>query len=113
VSGRPIHTDPLRHALASKVRRAILRHLYRQGPGRKMSVRELSDELQRPRSNVYYHVNTLAEAGAIRLAEGSGSDDESTEAFYYFNVTADWALALLRDGADPLDGASDVEDGTP
>jgi DNA-binding transcriptional ArsR family regulator len=89
-------TDTLVHALDNKLRVEILRYLAKQGPGKKMCARELSEDLGRRLDVVAYHVQVLDECGAIRLAVDP-EPAESIQWFYVFNITAPWTLAVLRD----------------
>jgi predicted transcriptional regulator len=95
--------------LNDPVRVELLRCLYGQGPGRKMCVREWSEDLGRPRKLVSYHVLVLEKAGAIRPADDSEPDERSIERFYVFHITEPSMLERLRKGTDAAYGGSHEE----
>ena len=108
-----IRTHPLRTALDNDVRVDILKYLAKQGPGKKMSARELAEDLNQEFSVISYHVQVLYECGAIRLVDAEPARG-TLRHFYVFDIHEPWALALLG-LAEPgaTRGRSDEADGTP
>lgn len=86
-------------ALRHPLRRRILRAM---ADGAATSPRELAATLQRPLSNVSYHVRVLAERGAITLVATKPSNG-SVQHFYRSAVNAPWARQIL--GLGEKDGA--------
>ncbi|MDQ2631926.1 MAG: helix-turn-helix domain-containing protein [Actinomycetota bacterium] len=72
--------------------------------GRAISPRELSDTLQRPLSNVSYHVRVLAERGVVTLVKTEPVRG-SVQHYYRSTVDAPWARQVLGLGEDEGDGA--------
>ena len=90
-------------ALRHPLRRRILREM---ADGEATSPRELSDALQRPLSNVSYHVRILAERAVITLA-GTKPARGSVQHFYRSAVDAPWARQVLKMGEKDEGGAGE------
>lgn len=103
-----VRADPLAFALSNDVRVEILRYLAKQGPGKKMCARQLSEDLGRKLSIVSYHVQVLDESGAIRLAGDPEPAGDSIQRFYAFNVSEPWALAELGSPDGEIGPAEDA-----
>lgn len=85
-------------ALNNPLRRQILR---RMRDVEMISPRELSVELDRPVSNIAYHVRVLADCGAITLA-GVKPVRGAIQHFYRSSVKQPWAQQIIA--LEPWDG---------
>ena len=85
-------------ALNNPLRRQILR---RMRDVETISPRELSVELDRPVSNVAYHVRVLADCGAVTLA-GVKPVRGAIQHFYRSSVKQPWAQQIIA--LEPWDG---------
>ena len=85
-------------ALGNPLRRQILR---RMRDVEMISPRELSEQLDRPVSNVAYHVRVLADCGAITLA-GVKPVRGAIKHFYRSSVKQPWAQQIIA--LEPWDG---------
>ena len=80
-------------AMNHPMRIVILKELRERGSP--SSPTELADALGEPVSNVCYHVGVLDECEAVIMV-GTKPKRGSTEHFYEFNVTEEWALIALE-----------------
>jgi len=69
--------------------------------GEARSPRELASLLERPLSNVSYHVRVLADHGVVRLV-GTKPARGSVQHFYRAAVEATWARQVLGLGEDDI-----------
>jgi DNA-binding transcriptional ArsR family regulator len=90
--GRGRHRDLLA-ALRHPLRRCILRLM---SDGREISPSQLARELDRPVTNVAYHVGVLAECGAVEEA-GRRKVRGTTQHFYSRSLEAGWAADMLEE----------------
>jgi len=90
-------------ALRHPLRRDILRHMAGEEA---TSPREIASALDRPLSNVSYHVRVLAARAAIALVRTQPVRG-SMQHFYRAEIEAPWARQLL--GLSEVDGKSEGE----
>ncbi len=96
-------------ALRHPLRRRILRLV---GEHEVISPLELADKLDKPLSNVSYHVRVLVECAAVTLVK-TAPRRGSVQHFYCSTVKAPWALEILeRDGAE-VESAGESPDSQP
>lgn len=93
-------------ALGHPLRRQILREMGERGAA---SPRELATLLERPLSNVSYHVRVLADCAAVNLVRTEPVRG-SVQHFYRLAVEAPWALQVI--GLDGGAGQGESSDGT-
>jgi len=96
-------------ALRHPLRRQILRAMVEQ---KKISPREISDELKEPLSNVSYHVRVLADCGAVALVATTPVRG-SMQHFYSPTIEEPWALTVLglsEDGESTPGGENEEPD---
>jgi len=84
-------------ALRHPLRRRILREMTGE---KAVSPRQLSTGLNKPLSNISYHVRVLAECGAVTLVRTEPVRG-SMQHFYRSVVEAPWAREILGIDADP------------
>lgn len=94
--------NALLSALRHPLRRRILRLMEAEEP---ISPRQISIRLERPLSNVSYHVRVLAECSAIALVFTEPVRG-SMQHFYRASVETPWARQILEldDGSDASQG---------
>jgi DNA-binding transcriptional ArsR family regulator len=93
--GRSPKTHELLIALRHPLRREILKQMV---GGKAISPRELATILERPLSNVSYHVRVLVECRVLTLVR-TRQVRGSTQHFYRSVVKDEWAQAVLSDAA--------------
>ncbi len=93
-------------ALRHPLRRDILRAMAGE---EEISPRQVSYSLDRPLSNISYHVRVLAECGAIHLVRTEPVRG-SMQHFYRAEVEAPWAREVL--GFDDGTGENSTDPGT-
>jgi DNA-binding transcriptional ArsR family regulator len=96
-------------ALRHPLRRQILRAM---ADGEAVSPRELAAAVEKPLSNVSYHVRVLASCSAVTLAETKPAHG-SVQHFYRFAVDAPWARQILGLGEFEGGPAGDNSGGAP
>jgi hypothetical protein len=94
--------DELMVALDHPLRRSILRLM---ADGEATSPTDLADALDRPVTNVAYHVRVLAKCEAVNMV-GTTRVRGATQHFYTTAIEAPWALRILG-----LDGWKDGDAG--
>jgi DNA-binding transcriptional ArsR family regulator len=96
-------------ALRHPLRREILRKMAAEEA---ISPREIATVLDRPLSNVSYHVRVLADCAAISLVNTKPVRG-SMQHFYRVTVEAPWALQVLAQAErDNTPGESSADSGT-
>jgi len=97
-------------ALRHPLRREILRKMTGEEA---ISPREIATVLDRPLSNVSYHVRVLADCAAISLVNTKPVRG-SMQHFYCVTVEAPWALQVLAktEAEEDTPGESSAEPGT-
>jgi DNA-binding transcriptional ArsR family regulator len=95
-------------ALRHPLRRRILREM---AGGGAVSPRELANQLEKPLSNVSYHVRVLADCAAVTLVETKPVRG-SMQHFYRLAVEAAWARQVLGLGETGSGGAGESSGGT-
>lgn len=94
------------------LRHPLRREILRQMAGEEVSPREIATALQRPLSNVSYHVRVLADRSAIALVR-TRPVRGSTQHFYRTAIEAPWARAILGLGeTEGTEGESSAQQGT-
>jgi len=93
-------------ALGHPLRRQILR---RMRDVEMISPRQLARELDRPVTNIAYHVRVLADCGAVTLA-GVKPVRGAIKHFYRSSIKEPWAQQIIA--LEPLDGkpAGEIEE---
>jgi DNA-binding transcriptional ArsR family regulator len=91
--------SPQTHELLIALRHPLRREILKQMVGDKaISPRELATILERPLSNVSYHVRVLVECNVLTLVR-TRQVRGSTQHFYRSAVKDKWAQAVLSDSA--------------
>jgi DNA-binding transcriptional ArsR family regulator len=93
-------------ALRHPLRRRILRLM---ADREAISPLELARLLDRPLSNVAYHVRVLADCGAVTLV-GTAPKRGSTQHFYCSAIEAPWALRILELDDPGIESAGESPD---
>ena len=94
-------------ALRHPLRRSILREMALRGT---ISPRELAETLDRPLSNVSYHVRVLLDCAAVTLVETKPVRG-SMQHFYSAAVEAPWAWQMLGLGDEEIGGPGESSSG--
>ena len=98
--------DDLLVALRHPLRRQILRLT---GERDVISPLEMANELDRPLSNVSYHVRVLLECAAVTLVK-TAPKRGSIQHFYCSTVEAPWALEILEREGPEIGSAGESPD---
>jgi DNA-binding transcriptional ArsR family regulator len=106
----PSDDEDLLTALRHPLRRDILRQLAGEEA---LSPREIAGILDKPLSNVSYHVRVLADCDAVVLVRTRPAGG-SMQHFYRSAIESPWAQLILglTDGRGSSEGESSTEQGT-
>jgi DNA-binding transcriptional ArsR family regulator len=97
--------------LLSALRHPLRRRILREMDGEEaISPRELSAALDKPLSNVCYHVHVLADCAAVILVSTTPVRG-SMQHFYRSTVEAPWALQILARDDPEVEPAEENPDG--